>query len=167
MHLEPGLYVCKLRHTPLLAFASPAYLARSGTPSSVRELRRHRCLLGFTRGEVPQTHWPTAGGGKVQVEAALCSNDLSLLLDAAQRGLGIALLPAIVCERYVRDGKLVQVLPGLLEGERQIALVFAERELQPPQVRAFVEAVVAWADAGLPRLGPGCEEKLRKARKRA
>lgn len=165
--LEPGLYVRKLRRSPMLAFASPAYLARHGTPRSLRDLRQHRCLLGFTRGEVPQTHWPTAGHGKVQVEGALWSNDVSLVLDAALHGQGIAMLPVIVCEQQLRDGQLVHVLPGVLEAETQIALVFAERELLPPQVRAFVEAVVAWAEAGLPKLDATCEEKLKKRRPRA
>lgn len=162
---EPGLYVRNLRRTPLLAFAAPEYLAAHGTPKHVRDLRQHRCLLGFSKGEVPQTHWPLAGGGKVQVPGALWSNDMSVLMDSALRGLGIAMLPLLMCEPYARNGQLVHVLPGELEVDTQIALVFPERELQPPQVRAFVEWVVQWAEQGLPKASPECDEKLR-ARKR-
>jgi len=162
--LEPGLYVRKLRNTPILAFASPGYLQEHGTPLTLKDLRAQRCLMGFNRGEVPQTHWPTVGGGKVQVAGAFFSNDLSLLLQAALRGQGIAMLPLMLCEQHARSGELVHVLPGVLESDAQVGLVFAEREFQPPQVRAFVDAVVAWAQEGLPQPSEACQEKLRAGR---
>jgi DNA-binding transcriptional LysR family regulator len=163
---EPGLFVRNLRRSPMLAFAAPSYLAARGTPRKLRDLRQHRCLLGFTRGEVPQTHWPVAGGGKTPVQGVMWANEVNVLLDAALRGLGIAMLPVMLCEQHVRAGELVHVLAGVLEVDTQFAIVFAERELLPPQVRAFVDSVVAWAEQALPKSSPECDEKLR-SRKRA
>ena len=126
-----------------------AYLAERGTPRTRRDLAHHRCLLGFARGELPQTHWPLAGGGELRVEGAFLSNDIALLADAAVRGLGIAVLPRQLVDRHLAAGALVQVLPGVIQGESRVSIVYPERELMPPQVRAFVEAVLAWAPGAL------------------
>jgi DNA-binding transcriptional LysR family regulator len=144
--LEPGLVVRTLARTQVLAVASPRYLAKRGVPRTAKDLRHHRCLMSFARGELPQSSWPL-GRGVLHVEGAFACNDARLLLTAAKRGLGIALLPSLLIGDEIARGALVQVLPGLVEAEHQIALVYAEREFLPPQVRAFIDAVVAWAQA--------------------
>lgn len=142
--IEPGLVARTLGRTRLVAVASPEYLAAHGTPRRRKDLAAHRCLLGFARGELPQTHWPL-GGAQVHVQGMFFTNEIRLLADAAVRGLGIALLPRTLVDDALARGALVQVLPGVLEDESRIAIVYPERELVPPQVRAFVDAVIAWA----------------------
>jgi DNA-binding transcriptional LysR family regulator len=153
-HLAPGLVARTLARTPLVAVASPAYLAEKGTPRSARDLKNHRCLLGFARGELPDTHWPLANGGRVQVSGALFSNDLPLLCEAALRGLGIAVTPTLLVDRLLRSGELVHVLPGVIAAEARIALVYPEREFVPPQVRAFIDAMMVWAASALREVPP-------------
>lgn len=140
--IEPGLVARTLGRTKLIAVASPAYLAEHGIPRKRKDLASHRCLLGFARGELPQTHWPI-GGAMVHVEGHFVSNEIRLLAAAAISGLGIALLPRMLVDDELASGALVQVLPGVLEGDSRIAIVYPEREYVPPQVRAFVDAVVA------------------------
>jgi DNA-binding transcriptional LysR family regulator len=142
--LEPGLVARTLAREPMLAVASPAYLEAHGTPRTRRDLRHHRCLMGFARGELPQTHWPFSGG-QFQVEGAFFSNDIQLLLHAALGGLGIALLPLIMVRPHLESGALVSVLPGAIRAESHVAVVYPEREFMPPQLRAFIDAVAAWA----------------------
>ena len=142
--IEPGLVARTLMRSKAIAVAAPEYLALHGTPRKRKDLAAHRCLLGFARGELPQTHWPI-GGAMVHVEGTFFANDLRLLVDAATRGLGIAFVPRIAIEDELASGALVQVMAGLLEGENRIAVVYPEREFVSPQVRAFVDAVVAWA----------------------
>lgn len=156
--LEPGLVARTLSRMQLCGVASPAYLKAHGTPRTTRDLKRHRCLMGFSRGETPQTHWPT-GRGQLHVEGAFFSNELRLLAEAAVEGLGIALLPEPMMRPLIAAGELVHVLPGLLGAPARASIVYAERELIPPQVRAFVDAVVAWAPTEfMPRVSEGCEE---------
>lgn len=142
--LEPGLYARTLARMSLIAVAAPAYLAAHGTPRSVRELKQHRCLLSFVRGELPQSHWPLADGGQVHVEGTLASNDIMFIRAAALRGLGIALLPAMMLQAELASGALVQVLAGKVEVLSQLAVVYPEREFVPPQVKALVNALVKW-----------------------
>lgn len=147
--LDSGLVGRTLQRQRLGAVASPDYLARRGTPQSVRELPRHACLMGYARGEVPQSQWPLVHGGSVRVEGVLFTSDIFLLTEAARRGRGIALLPTMLTEPLIAAGELMPVLAGVLGAQTQFMLVYPERELLLPAVRAFIDAVVAWAEAGL------------------
>lgn len=153
--LEPGLIARPLSREPIVAVASPAYLTAHGTPRTRRDLAQHRCLMGFARGELPQSHW-----GKQHVEGVLFSNDLLLLRDAAVRGLGIAYLPLMVVHADLDRGALMPVLLDALRGEATIAVVYAERQFVPPAVRAFIDAVVEWAPG---QLGRGLPDRCKAA----
>jgi DNA-binding transcriptional LysR family regulator len=144
--LEPGLIARTLAHVPVVGVASADYLAAKGTPRSLRDLRKHSCLLGFARGELPQTHWQLANGRQLHVEGPFVSNEITLLCEAARRGLGIAFLPSLLVEPFFADGSLVQVLPAKLEVMSQLAVVYPEREFVPPQVKALVAALASWAE---------------------
>lgn len=150
--IEPGLVARTLAREPGFAVASPAYLEAHGTPRTRRDLRHHRCLMGFARGELPQTQWPFSGG-KFQVEGAFFTNDINLLCDAAIAGLGIAVLPLMLVRPHLESGALVQVLPGAIQAESHIAVVYPEREFMSPQLRAFIDALVAWAPELVARMG--------------
>jgi DNA-binding transcriptional LysR family regulator len=147
-HFEPGLVARTLARFEFLAVASPAYLAARGAPASPRDLRQHRCLMGFARGELPETHW-TAAGRRVRLEGAFFSNSPAMLVRGAERGLGIALVPSLAVQGQLERGELVVVLPGVLRSEGRIAVVYLERELVPPPVRAFVDWLIARAPAAL------------------
>jgi DNA-binding transcriptional LysR family regulator len=150
--LEPGLVARTLTRGAVVAVASPAYLEARGTPKTVRDLRAHNCLLGFARDEQPQRYWPRAtrsGSGKVQVDGSFVTNDISLLTEAAVRGLGIALLPIFLVGPLIERGVLVQVLKDVVRADTRVSAVYHEKEFIAPQVRAFVDALVAWAATGL------------------
>jgi DNA-binding transcriptional LysR family regulator len=160
--LEPGLIARTVARHKVIAVASPAYVATHGAPRTVKDLRRHRCLTGFARGELPESTWnirasrevakreASAAGynvsrGVVHVEPAFSTNDLGVLRDAALDGAGIAMLPEILAAELLDRGALVRVLPQILEAENRLAVVHPERELVPAHVRAFIDAMVAWA----------------------
>jgi DNA-binding transcriptional LysR family regulator len=147
-HFEPGLVARTLARFQFIAVAAPAYLAAQGTPTSLRDLRRHRCLMGFARGELPEMYW-TGAGRRIQLDGAFFSNSPAMLVRAAERGLGIALVPSLAVQSQLARGSLVVVMPGLLRSEGRIALVYPERELIAPPVRAFVDWLVARAPAAL------------------
>ena len=172
--IEPGLIARTLLRDPMIAVASPAYLADRGAPRTHSDLKNHNCLLGFTRGELPETHWPMTSGSKFQVEGTFFSNDIALLCEAAVSGLGIALLPRDLVSPHLESGALLQVLAGVVGTEMHIALVYPERKFMLPQVRAFIDAVAAWvprergANQGAPqRELSGATTKAKKAAPRS
>lgn len=146
--LEPGLVSRVLSRISLVGVASPAYLTAHGTPGSPRELRQHRCLMGFDQQERAQTHWRILGKSTAIAGAAF-SNDPHLMLRFALRGLGIAFLPATLVAGALARGELVMVLPKQLRLQGSISVVYAERKLMPPQVRAFVDWLIERAPKAL------------------
>ena len=164
--IQPGLIARTLFRDEMIVVAAPSYLADRGTPRTQADLRSHRCLLGYARGALPESHWPLPGGGKLHVEGSFFANDIALLCDAAASGLGIALLPRGLVSQHLADGTLVQVLAGVIGAEMQIALVYPERAFLPPQVRAFIEAVAAWVPRSPQRAAPRPDAASRKAARR-
>lgn len=139
--LAPGLIARRLSRVSLLGVASPAYLVAHGTPQSLAELRQHRCLMSFDREERAQTHWAPSGR-KLSLAGAAFSNDPHLVLRFVERGLGIAFLPSTLVATKIARGELVPVLPKRLRLEGSISLVYAERKLMAPAVRAFIDWIV-------------------------
>jgi len=141
--LAPGLVARTLFRSPLVAVASPAYLAAHGRPRTIKDLRGHRCLMRFTHDELPQTHW-RIGGRLVHVAGAFFANDLGLLTVAAAQGLGIAVVPRMFVTTELARDELVMVLERASFGFDSVAAVYLERELMPPHVRAFIDAIATW-----------------------
>lgn len=145
---RPPPDVSTLTRVSLVGVAAPSYLARHGTPSSVADLRAHRCLVGLDAAGRPQTHW-RIGKKQRAVRGVAYSNDPHLVLRWTLRGLGIAMLPATLVHSHLARAELVTVLPGVLRTEGAVSLVTLERKLLAPAVRAFVDFIVRRGAAAL------------------
>ena len=141
--IAPGLVARHLFRSKLVAVASPAYIAERGKPRSARDLRDHRCLMGFAQGELPQSHW-RIDNRLVHVQGAFFANEVGLLCAAAAQGVGIAVVPHLFVAHQLAREELVPVLERANLGADRVAAVYADRELLPPQVRAFVDAIARW-----------------------
>ena len=136
--LNPALIARRLGRQSVGAVASPTYL-RQQRPSSPDKLVQCDCLVGFERGEVPARVWPLLDGSTVPVRVRFSANDPRLLLHAALAGQGIAMLADIFTRRPLAEGLLEPVLPEHLGTEGGVWIVFPEKRLMLPQVRAFID----------------------------
>lgn len=127
-------------------FASPAYLARRGTPATPQELAAHT-LLVFSAGAHRGGWKLQRDGEEIRVDNAgrLRVNNSFAVRDAALSGLGIAQLPLRVA-RGAGDA-LVRVLPGWAPPAVPVHAVFPSNRFLTPKVRAFVDLAVSAFDA--------------------
>lgn len=99
----------------MLAVASPCYLSRRGAPQHPRELQGHACI-GFRRGSdgVLERWYFNNGSESIQlaIKGRLVSNNHSVMIQSVLDGQGIGYLASGDVEHLVRDGRLVNVLPG-------------------------------------------------------
>jgi len=122
-------------------FASPSYLATTGSPKSPYDLFKRQSLkVGW---QPASGHWTLHNneGLKTSVPFSpqLCSDDMSTLKNAAAEGLGIVSLPAYTCRNEISNGSLIRVLPEWVSGTAQLSLLMPSRKGHSPSVRAFSE----------------------------
>jgi DNA-binding transcriptional LysR family regulator len=138
---DANLVIRSFGHSSTTLVASPALLKVTGRPATPEELARLPAL-SMREHEGAQT-WELidAGGGQVNVEvqARLITGDFAVLLEAARRGLGVALLPEFVCAPAIAAGELEVVLPDWTMPEGIMHFVYPSRRGMLPGVRALVD----------------------------
>ncbi len=140
--------------------ASRAYLRKHGTPATPADLTTHNCLHYPRAHDAPVwTFEPVKKPAAlslpperitVPVTGSLSANNSEALRDAAQGGLGIALLPDFSAQASLQAGKLVQVLPGWTLVGAFAEQLYAIRPYSPHVPRA-VTAFVAYLRKALAR----------------
>jgi len=130
-----------------LLCASPAYLAKHGIPKAPSELARHNCI-GIRQGEQAYGVWRLASGrGRsadieaVKTRGNLTTNDGEIAVNWALDGHGILMRAEWDIERFLRNGRLVQVLPQYYTPDADIHAVYPQRHQLAVRVRAFVDFV--------------------------
>jgi LysR family transcriptional regulator, transcriptional activator for dmlA len=130
-----------------LLCASPAYLAKHGTPKVPNDLTRHNCI-GIRQGDEAYGVWRLSSGrGKAMTTEAiktrgnLTTNDGEIAVNWALDGHGILMRAEWDIERHLRDGRLVQVLPQYYTPDADIHAVYPQRHQLAARVRAFVDFV--------------------------
>ncbi len=128
-----------------LLCASPAYLAKFGVPKAPGELVRHNCI-GIRQGEEAYGVWRLTSGRGAKTETVtvktrgnLTTNDGEIAVNWALEGHGILMRAEWDIERYLRNGRLVQVLPQFQTPDADIYAVYPQRHQRATRVRGFVE----------------------------
>lgn len=139
----PTLIARLLAESALVLCASPDYLARAGTPTTLAELAKHRCLgyRYYHGGDVWRMTGPD-GEESVRVHEHLRANNGDLLREAAIAGMGIVLQPDFIAGQALDEGRLVRLLPDYRIPPVRIYAVYASRSHLAPKVRAFIDFMV-------------------------
>lgn len=115
--------------------ASPAYLERAGRPEHPGELSAHRCLLHH-----PLPRW-SLGEQLVEPAAALRSNSLVFLRQAALADGGVALMPAFMCRDDIAAGRLETVLPTYRPTPADYFAIYPSRSHMAAALTAFLQFI--------------------------
>ncbi len=137
----PGLVARRLNDLRYVLCASPAYLARHGTPRQPADLLSHNCI--YYVGDITQNPWQfiDAAGQRSEIEIAgrLTANSVEVMRSAALAGLGIIALSRYLLEDELQRGDLLELLPDYRMPDRQIYLVTLPDRLLPAKTRAFID----------------------------
>ncbi|OAK63442.1 LysR family transcriptional regulator [Variovorax paradoxus] len=132
-----------------LLCASPAYLARAGQPRVPNDLAHHRCI-GIRQGDEAYGMWRLStgrGAGQrteaVKTRGALSTNDGEIAVNWALDGHGILMRAEWDIARYLRSGRLVQVLANYRTPDADIYAVYPQRHQLSARVRTFVDFIAA------------------------
>jgi DNA-binding transcriptional LysR family regulator len=138
---ESTLIARRLCNVDTLLCASPAYLARQGTPATIEDLDAHDRVL-FTPTPRVQS-WMLDGPDGSTYEfgrpAHFASNNIGAIRDAALAGAGVALLTDFMVAEDIAAGRLVRVLPTCHNRVIEIHAVYAARQNLPPRLGLFLD----------------------------
>jgi DNA-binding transcriptional LysR family regulator len=137
---DSSLNARKLGSSRLRVLATPAYLARHGTPATLDDLAAHR-LLGFV-APASLNNWPLqhAGGEGWHIAPAVLASSGETVRHLVLAGAGIACLSDFLVRGDLASGALVPVLPAITFERRQpIWAVFYKQGALAPRVAALVD----------------------------
>jgi DNA-binding transcriptional LysR family regulator len=120
--------------------AAPSYLEARGIPRCRSDLPNHNCLV--TNRGMALDHWPLISNGETQrhrLSGSLTSDNSAVLRQIALDGLGIALLGLSVVAGDLKEGRLLEVLPGTVVQESSIVAATAHRRFIPKRVQLFID----------------------------
>lgn len=121
--------------------ASPDYLERSGTPSTVDDLVDHETI------EIPGPDgrarvWRFMQGAEtreVAIQPRVSVNEALTIHRLIVKGAGIGIVSCYVCAPDIRTGRLVHLLPQWTVPNLEVNMLFPSRRELAPAVRAFVD----------------------------
>jgi DNA-binding transcriptional LysR family regulator len=122
-------------------YASPGYIKKKSAPATLADLAAHQLLMSVTGTN--RSEWRFGEAGNVTGPAALRVNNSYVVRDAALRGLGIGRLPSIMAQQYVKQKKLIEVLPNIPMTSVDVSAVYPNSRFLTPKVRAFVDLAAA------------------------
>lgn len=118
--------------------AAPAYLAQHGAPVHPSDLSERDCLA-FRPTGTAWTFRSQRGLVHVDVVPRLVADDNRTLLLAAERGLGIAMLPGYICREALAHGALVQLLPEFPPEETWFKAYVPKRQAPLARIQALCQ----------------------------
>ena len=132
---------------PWVLVASPAFLRGRALPARPQDLASRDCLIYSTVQGDARWHFAGAGASRqpesVAVRGPLRSNSLSILLEAAIDGMGVAALPRYVAHAALSQGSVVPLLEAWSLPVQEIHAVYPSPRMLPLKV----SGLVAWLQA--------------------
>lgn len=133
----------RLATAPRFIVASPAYLAKRGTPKTIAELQTHDIISGRPNGIDVWTLRDRAGGEtSVRLGARLVATSTEGVLAATMAGFGLALTSAFACRAELARGDLVRVLVDFTLPTIDVHAVSPLGRSPPAKVRQFIDYMV-------------------------
>lgn len=121
--------------------ASPAYLARAGTPREAADLDKHVCLAYSNQANpgLWRFRGPDGSPGSVRVPPRLLANSGEFLMRAGLAGEGLLLLPTFYLREALREGALVRLLPDHVWPELAAYALYPPTRHLSRRVRVFID----------------------------
>ncbi|MCK9512296.1 MAG: LysR family transcriptional regulator [Pigmentiphaga sp.] len=142
----------KILSDPFMLVAAPHLLATHGQPLDVHDLQ---ALPGVGFGNKASSwRWSLRRGTErvaIPFKPRITTTQLSALLSAARRGLGVAEVPSALCADDIAAGTLLRVLPEWHSTPVDIYAIYPSGRTLTRAARSFLETI----ERRLPMLAPG------------
>lgn len=145
--------------------ASPAYLARRGTPALPVDLQQHACLHFRFPNSGKLEAWALRqkpGEPELQLPTSMICNNIETRVCFALQGLGIAYLPDFAIREPLDDGRLLPVLADYVQRSGVFHVLWPASKHPSPKIRALVDFLSARVFPTSEGKAPGSERRRRR-----
>lgn len=121
-------------------YASPMYLERKGTPNSVDDFSSHDCII--TDQQRQDGVWTFRNKSKhrfIEVAGKVIVNNIGVVRELAIGGVGLSMLPNIMCKNDVKANRLVRVLTDWESPPMHATALILSRKGLPAKTRVFLD----------------------------
>ncbi len=135
-----------LRPLHWVTVASPAYLARCGTPLQVADLQAHACLAVRNLRSGRVVDWQFMQNGQLCEMAPatrMVFDSGDPLVEAAIAGIGIVQVMDFAVADALADGRLQRVLQPFEGRSRALSLIYPPSRQHSPKLQVLAEALLA------------------------
>ncbi len=137
--MNPDLPFRRLSALTRGLYASPEYAARRGLPNG--HWRDHECIL--TEQQLAEGIWNLGGNGQGELrrQARVVVNNIGVARELVISGLGLGILPNVMCRNDVRSGRLVRApLSRDIPPLEACATFFSGRNI-PRKTKVFIDHI--------------------------
>ncbi|MBL4622065.1 MAG: LysR family transcriptional regulator [Immundisolibacteraceae bacterium] len=126
-------------HRPILC-AAESYLASAPQLEKPADLVNHHCISFNPPPNGSRWNFEGPDGkSSFDIPPRLAVNNLEIMHRSALAGIGVAILPALLCQPDIEAGKLRALLPSWSFSSVELNLVYPSSRLLPTKVRAFID----------------------------
>ncbi|WP_315838523.1 LysR substrate-binding domain-containing protein [Bradyrhizobium prioriisuperbiae] len=131
-------------------YASPSFLARNDVPENVDDFARFDCVVtGHQRAEgvwnFRSSHSANSPGANshgaklIDVTGRITVNHIGVARELVIGGVGLGILPNIMCQNDIRAKRLVRVLTDWESPSLQVSATFLGKRKESQRLRAFLD----------------------------
>ena len=136
---DSSLIARKLGTSRRLIVSTPTYADTHDVLAAPKDLERHNFVRHIHQRQTAlELHSPTAVE-TVAVNGNICVNEYGMVRALALTGMGLAILPDIICAADIRTGRLVRVLPEWHMADSNIYAVYPSAQHISATLRVFLD----------------------------
>ena len=130
--------------------ASPAYLYKHGSPKTPEDLKSHAVIgqTAFTPNRELR-YFKAGKPARITLPIRFEINDAHACISAAEQGKGITIALSYMVSDALREGRLVPVLNKFRPPPVPVNLIYAQRRIVAPKIRAFIDFAAPRLSAAL------------------
>ena len=139
---DSSLIARNLGELGLINVASPAYLARHGTPMGPGELAGHLAVNYASPSSGRVDDWQWLEGGRVHslaLPGRVTVNSAEAYIACCLAGLGLIQIPAYDVKRHLDAGELVEVMPDYRAAPMPMTLLYPHRQHLSRRLQVFAD----------------------------
>lgn len=125
-------------------YATPAYLEKAGRPREYADLKNHHMIVHQYQMRDRIFGGGPGRPGDAAVEPRVVVNNAILIHELVLRGLGIGLMPDIMCRDDLARGALVRIDLDWASPPLLASATFLARRHMPAKTRAFLDHLAAF-----------------------